>query len=118
MTIGDRLDMLMRQRKMSSPALAGRLEISDETVRRWRAGKTEPTASHIAAIAKIFGTTTDWLVTGREPQTGGLDDDSATILRLWRALGISADEAIRRLADIRQEPERRRVPDADSAPAS
>lgn len=93
----DRIDGEIKRLGMSNERVAEALGLSRETVRSYRRGTSDPTAPALVALARLTGRSVEWLVTGREPAPG-LTDDEQTVLSVVRALGLSRDEAIRRLA--------------------
>ncbi len=52
---------------LSQDALAERLGVSRQAVSKWEIGSAQPDLDNIVALAKVFGVTTDWLLTDDEP---------------------------------------------------
>ena len=50
------------RRGLTKSELAKRLNISDSTLKNWMCGKTEIPSSKIIELAKLFGTSTDYLL--------------------------------------------------------
>lgn len=63
-TIGDRIQILMFEKKISRFELAEMVGVEQTTVWRWWANKSEPKSSEISKLAKIFGVTCDYLIDG------------------------------------------------------
>ena len=61
------LKALRLERKLTQPALAQALKVSNGIISLWENGKYEPTASNIINIATYFDITTDELL--RDPIT-------------------------------------------------
>lgn len=49
-------------------ALAKICDVAEGTVRNWRIGPSEPSASNLVAVARAGGVTVEWLATGKEPR--------------------------------------------------
>lgn len=47
---------------LTQEQLAERLGVAESTIRRWEMGATMPPSEMLAAMAGIFGCTTDWLL--------------------------------------------------------
>ena len=50
------------RRGLTKSELAKRLNVSDATLKNWMYGKTEIPSSKIVELAKLFGTSTDYLL--------------------------------------------------------
>lgn len=93
--------MLLAEKRYSQGDLARALGTSQTKVSRWLTTSTPPKPEHLLAIARIFGVTADYLIDdtqdtfSREPEIRAEDQ---AVLAVVHALGLSADEAIRRLA--------------------
>jgi transcriptional regulator with XRE-family HTH domain len=101
MTFAEKLDQLIRTNRTSQKELAERLGVSPATVSNWVKGVFTPRLAEAAAIAGIFGVSLEFLAFDgvedpRGPSIPG--DGERLVLRTIRALGLDADEAIRRLA--------------------
>lgn len=64
--LGERLRLLRMRVKLSTYEVADRLSVSRVTVNAWEAGRSEPQALDLAALADLYGVTLDEL-TGRAP---------------------------------------------------
>lgn len=62
--LGARIAALRRQRKMSQGELAKMLNISPSAVGMYEQGRREPSLETIVDMARIFGVTADYLLTG------------------------------------------------------
>lgn len=67
--LGMRLAMLRKAAGMNQTELAQQLKISCSTVGMYEQGRREPSLETVAAIAKIFGVSIDFLVTGKPSNT-------------------------------------------------
>lgn len=63
-TIGDRIQLLMLNNKISVQEICQLLEISRTTFYYWRAGVSEPESSKVGKMAKLFGVSCDYLILG------------------------------------------------------
>ena len=61
-TICERIKELRTERNLSQMQLAKALNMSQSAVAKWELGKTEPTASAIILLAKLFGESADYLL--------------------------------------------------------
>lgn len=100
--MGDKLSLLLEERGMSARELARRLKtVSYASVQRWLNGETEPRLSDAARIAVELGCSLRYLADDRltqEPdEPSRLSVDEQAVLVVFRAMGISADEAAKRL---------------------
>lgn len=64
-TIGDRIQLLMLNRKISVIELSQLIGVNRKTIWRWKAGTTEPLSSQVGKLADIFGVTCDYLINGK-----------------------------------------------------
>ncbi|MBO4594106.1 MAG: helix-turn-helix transcriptional regulator [Clostridia bacterium] len=62
MEFKERVKELRESRELSQMQLAIKLGVSQSAVAKWELGKTEPTASAIIAVAKLFNETTDFVL--------------------------------------------------------
>lgn len=63
--MGARIAALRKAAGMSQAQLAGELQISTSAVGMYEQGRREPSADTLAAISRLFGVTTDFLITGK-----------------------------------------------------
>ena len=64
MEIGKRIAELRKERKWTQLELAEKLFVTDKAVSKWEQGLGCPEPSTIVEISKIFGVSTDYLLTG------------------------------------------------------
>jgi transcriptional regulator with XRE-family HTH domain len=64
MEIGKRILALRKERKWTQQELAEKLFVTDKAVSKWEQGLGCPELSTIVEISKIFGVSTDYLLTG------------------------------------------------------
>lgn len=80
--LGARVAALRRQAGMSQAELAERLAVSASAVGMYEQGRREPSMDRIVALSRLFGVSTDYLLTG-ELLTEG---DRAVVGRLYMEL--------------------------------
>lgn len=77
---GDRLKTIREHMKMSQDDFDQFLGFSQDTVRRYESGESDPSAAQLTEIAKQVQVTTDWLL--------GLSDDPETSYRAEKKLSV------------------------------
>lgn len=75
--MGHRIRAKRIARGLTQQALAERLGAAQSSVNQWEAGKAEP-RKHLAGIAEVLGTTTDFLLYGERGVTKQWGDDVRT----------------------------------------
>ena len=70
--LGPRIAALRKEAGLSQTELAQRLQISPSAIGMYEQGRREPSAQTLVAMAKFFGVSTDFLLTGqaRSPEEG------------------------------------------------
>ena len=68
--IGQRIAALRKRASMSQAALARALGVSPSAVGMYEQGRREPSAACLVALARLFGVTTDYLLTGQPVPSG------------------------------------------------
>lgn len=73
--LGTRIAALRRQRNWSQGELAGMLNISPSAIGMYEQGRREPSLTIVAELARIFGVSLDYLITGTptEQERQGLE---------------------------------------------
>ena len=66
--IGQRIAALRKNAHLSQAELARALGVSPSAVGMYEQDRREPSAAGLVALARIFGVTTDYLLTGRPTQ--------------------------------------------------
>ena len=85
--IGQRIAVLRKNAGMSQAALARSLRVSPSAVGMYEQGRREPPAAILVELARIFGVTTDYLLTGKPTQP----EDSAALAQMMESLVDLAD---------------------------
>ena len=62
--LGERIALLRRSQGMSQQALARAISVSPSAVGMYEQGRREPPIDRIIALARLFGVSTDYLLTG------------------------------------------------------
>jgi len=68
----ERILNLMRQHDVSAKKLTSDLEISHSSISEWKKGKANPSAQAIVKLASYFNVTTDYILTGENPENSSL----------------------------------------------
>ena len=63
--LGPRIAALRRAAGMSQGDLARKLQVSSSAVGMYEQGRREPSAETLVALARLFGVTLDYLLTGK-----------------------------------------------------
>ena len=67
--LGHRIHLLRRKRKWSQAELAARVGATRPQISRYESGDYEPRLDMLGRIADALDTTTDFLISGRDPKT-------------------------------------------------
>ena len=67
MEFQQRLNDLRKKAGLSQEGLADLLGVTRQAVQKWEAGTSRPDMDNLAALARYFNVTLDYLVTGQEP---------------------------------------------------
>ena len=71
MEFNNRLYQLRKQKGLSQEELAGRLNVSRQTVSNWEIGDSTPDMEKLVAMSELFDVSLDMLVLGKEEQSQG-----------------------------------------------
>lgn len=73
--LGARIAALRREAGLSQAELASRLKVSPSALGMYEQGRREPSMETLVQIARVFGVTTDYLLTGKaaEPEADALE---------------------------------------------
>lgn len=101
------LSIALDRAGLSRAELARRAEVTEASISRYLAGKTEPRSAELLRMARVLGVTMEWLLTGKD--VGGSDlvlreppspyGSVKKIDRVQRRI----NEVIRELEDLRNE---------------
>lgn len=67
MTLGEKIQELRKKQGISQDALAEQLEVSRQAVSKWERDEAVPETDKIIRLARLFGVTTDYLLTEEDP---------------------------------------------------
>lgn len=67
MKLNEKIYDCRKKAGLSQDALAELLGVSRQAVSKWELGSAQPDLANILALAKVFGVTTDWLLTDDDP---------------------------------------------------
>ena len=79
MEFNNRLYQLRKQRGFSQEELAGRLNVSRQTVSKWEVGDSTPDMEKLAAMSELFDVSLDQLVLGKEAPQGEIPAKSELV---------------------------------------
>lgn len=96
-SIGNTIAKFRKKMGLTQSQLASRLNISDKTVSRWESGLGFPEVTQFPALAEIFGTTVDYLMTGERKGITVAGNIIADIVKR-----IDSFPAVGMLANIRE----------------
>ena len=77
-TMGQRIQELRKYNKMTGEELGQKLNVAKSTVSLWEGGSRTPSTDMLQSIAKVFGVSTDYLLTDNEPTPKGYYVDPET----------------------------------------
>lgn len=88
MKLSQTLDKLMSERDVSAYKISKATGISDRLIGYWRKGEKLPGAENLLTIANYFGTSVDYLLTGKEKSspTFELNADEHELLQYFKKL--------------------------------
>ena len=75
-----RIERELRERKISKSTFYEEAGVSSAAFSQWRTGARSPSVPSIQSIARFFGASVDWVLTGKEPES----DESAHIREVLR----------------------------------
>lgn len=109
----DRIFELADQKFNEQKDFAAALQIDPTIVSRWRKGKAESYNRYLPKIAEVLGTTTEYLLTGKEPDAppaGEFSEEELHILRqihdrpgmrvMFSLTSKATDEDVRKATEI------------------
>ncbi|MBR6308151.1 MAG: helix-turn-helix transcriptional regulator [Lachnospiraceae bacterium] len=68
MEFNNRLYELRKQKGLSQEELAGRLNVSRQTISKWEVGESAPDMDNLVSISELFGVSLDELVLDKTPE--------------------------------------------------
>lgn len=71
---GDRIKNLRIKANLTQAELAKKLGYTPQTISYWEAGSREPDLDSLSNLSALFGVSLDYLISGKQEQTIGLDD--------------------------------------------
>lgn len=64
--IAERIEKLIRESELHYQQVADAVGVGRTTVFNWVLGSTQPRATHIVGLCKLFDVSCNWLLTGKE----------------------------------------------------
>lgn len=68
MEFNNKLFELRKQKGLSQEELAGRLNVSRQTISKWEVGESAPDMDNLVSISELFGVSLDELVLDKTPE--------------------------------------------------
>ena len=97
----DIFEKLMNEENLSISEVARRIGCSPSSLTDWRAGRSAPKTDKLYQMAKLFGVSMEYLLTGVETPTNALSASERKLLRLFRKLNdIGQSAALERMSEI------------------
>ena len=93
--IVDRIDDLLKQRNLKRLVVAQYEGISLQSFTDWKRRGSVPAADTALKIAQFFGTSVEWLITGKDPD--GISDNDKKLLFDFHIISREGQEAVRTL---------------------
>lgn len=78
MEFNNKLYELRKQKGLSQEELAGRLNVSRQTISKWEVGESAPDMDNLVSISELFGVSLDELVLDKTPEK---EQPSVQVLR-------------------------------------
>ncbi len=102
MKLSQTLDKLMSERDVSAYKISKATGISDRLIGYWRKGEKLPGAENLLTIANYFGTSVDYLLTGKEKSslTSELSVDEQELFKIYKGLSIENKARVRERAEV------------------
>lgn len=92
----ERIFTLMEKRGVKAVQLTKDLALSHGTVSQWKKGLQKPSTEAIVKIANYFGVTTDYLLTGKQPQSWPNQKEEMSMYQRY----VGRDEVIQGLISV------------------
>ena len=96
LTFMDRVEVILKQKKLTQKELAEDLSLRRPTLSEWKRNGAVPAADVCIRIADYLNVSVEWLVTGKEK---GLSSEERNLLRQWSYLTHQQKETIQTLLD-------------------
>lgn len=97
MHINERIFSLLAKKKCTQQYFAEYLGVSDKTVSTWKSRGSTPPAEYIHPIAKFFGVSVEYILTGEEdePISKPLNNDENRTMEYYRRLNLENQDYIK-----------------------
>lgn len=66
MSLGQRLIELRKEKKLSQEEVAGKLNVTRQTVSKWETDQSTPDFDKILPLCELYGISTEELITGKK----------------------------------------------------
>lgn len=95
-TFAERLQAALDERNWGPSDLAGKVKVSDDTIRKWLEGR-QPKLCDAWEVSQVLDLSLEYLAAGVAPKGPVLSEDEKFVLRLVHEIGVK--RAIRRLTE-------------------
>ena len=92
----DRVESLLKDKKLTQKELAEDLNLRRPTLSDWKKNGAVPAGDICIRIAEYLGVSVEWLVTGKE---NGLTAEERTLLRQWSILTSEQKDTVKTLLE-------------------
>ena len=84
MEFGEKLQMLRKARGWSQEELAQQINVSRQALSKWESGASIADTENVIALSRLFGVSTDYLVSEDASVSAGSDDELSVYLEELR----------------------------------
>jgi transcriptional regulator with XRE-family HTH domain len=91
-SIYERIDLLIRMRRMTKKRFCEQLGISTGNLGDWKRGKSTPSSSKLIEIAAFFEVSLDWLMLGKESSISEVKEQTVSYGRSKEEAALSQEE--------------------------
>lgn len=92
----DRVESILKEKRLTQKELAEDLGLRRPTLSDWKKNGAVPAGDICIRIADYLGVSVEWLVTGKE---AALSSEERTLLKQWKVLSEEQKDTIRTLLD-------------------
>lgn len=101
-TIGDRIRKAREAKGLKQPQLSDAAGVSKGTISMWETGVTNPRGQNLYNVAKVLGVSSEYLLTGKEPDDDGAPKTDPAIEEMTQLLQSASEEDRERAVRIVQ----------------
>ena len=98
-TLGQRIRVLRERESWTIEQLAERLGSTKSAVNHWELDHNDPSVDMIVALARLFEVSTDWLLTGTDPEELG-NEEERELIAFYRGNRRYSAQQIRKILHL------------------